>query len=215
MLFKKHIYIIYIGFWCLLPIVIVSFFCNTIVLENSKNKSFSDASKISHNKVGLVLGTSKYLKNGKLNPYFTCRIKATQKLYNANKISFILVSGDNSQIDYNEPLDFKKELVLLGIPENKIILDYAGFRTLDSVVRANKIFNLNSFTIISQPFHTRRALFISNVNNLNAIAFNAEEIEGTANIFSSIREYFARTKVLLDFLFGIEPKFLGEKILIK
>lgn len=215
MLFKKNIYIFHIGFWCLLPIVIASFFCNTIVLENSKNKSFSDASKIPHNNVGLVLGTSKYLKNGKLNPYFTSRIKATQKLYSANKISFILVSGDNSQKEYNEPLDFKNELVLLGIPENKIILDYAGFRTLDSVIRANKIFDLNSFTIISQPFHTRRALFISNVNNLNAIAFNAEEIEGTANIFTSIREYFARTKVLLDFLFGIEPKFLGEKILIK
>ena len=105
---------------------------------------------IKKNKVGLVLGTAKVLQNGRLNLYFKYRIEATVALYKEGKIEFVLVSGDNSVKGYDEPTDFKDELVKRGIPPEKIFLDYAGFRTLDSVIRAKEIFGQEQITIISQ-----------------------------------------------------------------
>jgi SanA protein len=113
--------------------------------------------------VGLVLGTSQYLKNGYLNWYFKYRIEATVELYKKGKIDFILVSGDNSHKNYDEPTAFKNELIKRGIPADQIYLDYAGFRTLDSVVRAKEIFGQTSITIISQKFHNERAIYWSQI----------------------------------------------------
>lgn len=192
-----------------IPVFIFSLFCNFIVIENTSNQ-YNEISKLPYNDFGLVLGTSKYLKSGKINPYFQNRISATFELFKAKKIKYILISGDNSRKDYNEPLDFKTELIKLGIPEDKIFLDYAGFRTLDSVIRAKEIFGLEDFTIISQDFHNTRALFIANYNKVNAIAYNADNTKfKTLNL---TREYLARTKVILDIILKIQPKFLGDKI---
>lgn len=192
-----------------IPIFMFSLFCNFIVIENVSNQ-YNSIDAIPYNEFGLVLGTSKYLKSGNINPYFQNRISATIELFKANKIKYILISGDNSRNDYNEPLDFKTELIKLGIPEDKIFLDFAGFRTLDSVIRAKKIFGLQDFTIISQDFHNTRALFIANCNKINAVAYNADNTKfKTLNL---TREYLARTKVILDIILKIQPKYLGNKI---
>src|SRR5699024_6999105 len=119
----------------------------------AKGQTCSSVEEIPQNKVGLLLGTSQYLKGGGVNPFFKYRIEAAVELYNHGKIDFILVSGDNKHSSYNEPRDFKQALITAGIPDDKIILDYAGFRTLDSVIRANKVFGQDSITIISQQFH--------------------------------------------------------------
>lgn len=188
---------------------------NKVIVRNTKDKVYSDVTKIKTNKVGLVLGTSKTLKSGRINLYFKYRIDATVKLYKSNKISFVLISGDNGNKNYDEPTDFKNELIKHGIPANKIYLDYAGFRTLDSVVRAKEIFGQNSITIISQKFHNERAIYIAEKNGISAVGFNAKDINGKYGLKVKIREYFARTKVFLDILFGVEPKFLGDKIIIQ
>ena len=119
---------------------------NYVIDKNAENKTFSSVNK---NSVGLVLGTAKILKNGRVNLYFTYRIRATLALYKSGKIAFVLVGGDNGNKNYDEPTDFKNELVKSGIPTNRIFLDYAGFRTLDSVVRGKKVFGQNKFIIIS------------------------------------------------------------------
>ena len=106
----------------------------------------------------------------------------------------------------------KNELIKKGIPENRIFLDFAGFRTLDSVVRSNKVFGQKSITIISQKFHNERAIYLAEKHGLKAIGFNAEEVVGRSGIKTKIREYFARVKVFVDLLFNVEPKFLGESI---
>ena len=197
-----------------LPILLV-LFSNYSIEKNSKNKMFFDASQIEKNKVGLVLGTSRTLKNGTINLYFKYRIEATVELFNKGKIDFILISGDNGNKNYDEPTDFKNELVKFGIPENKIFLDYAGFRTLDSVIRAKEIFGQQNITIISQQFHNERAIYLAEKNGINAIGFNAKDVSGRYGIKVKIREYFARTKVFIDILFRVKPKFLGKKIEIK
>ena len=171
---------------------------------------FDDVSTISKNKVGLILGTGKYTADGNVNLFFKYRIDAAVKLFKAGKIKYILVSGDNSQKDYNEPSDFKNDLIKEGIPEDKIFLDYAGFRTLDSVVRAKEIFGQTSITIISQKFHNQRAIYIANHFDINAVGFNAKDA-----YTSHFREYLARPKASLDLIFNVQPKFLGDPIIIR
>ena len=191
------------------------FISNYIIVGAAKNKTFSTLSEIPKNKVGLVLGTSKYLKDGRVNLYFTYRINATVQLFKSGKIDFVLISGDNGSVNYDEPNDFKNELLKKGIPEDKIFLDYAGFRTLDSVVRAKEIFGQNSVTIISQEFHNERAIYLASKHALSAVGYNAKDVSLNYGFKTQLREYLARTKAFLDIVIGIEPKFLGNKIEIK
>lgn len=185
---------------------------NLIIDLNADGKTFSDIDTIPHRRVGLVLGTSKRIRSGGPNPYYTNRITATVKLFKAGKIDFVLVSGDNGSIYYNEPDTFKKDLIIGGIPEEKIFLDHAGFRTLDSMVRAKEIFGLEQVTIISQKFHNERAIYIAERKGLSAIGFNATDISATEGFKVQFREYFARVKVFLDLLANTQPKFFGEKV---
>lgn len=209
---KKRAYIILL--LLILPFILI-LTSNYSVENNAQNKTYSDASKIKKNKVGLVLGTAKTLKNGRINLYFKYRINATVELYKKNKIDFVLISGDNGNKNYDEPTDFKNELIKKGIPENKIFLDYAGFRTLDSVVRCKEIFGQENITIISQKFHNERAIYLAENNGINAIGFNARDVSGKYGLRVKAREYLARTKVFVDILFRVKPKFLGNKIEIK
>ncbi|MFB9052486.1 vancomycin high temperature exclusion protein [Formosa undariae] len=210
---KKKILII-ISILVLFNLVLI-YGANTAIETNAKNKTFTESNQIPKNKVGLVLGTSKFLTNGELNLYFKYRIDATVDLFENGKIDFVLVSGDNGTINYDEPTDFKASLMQRGIPENKIVLDYAGFRTLDSVVRAKEIFGQTEITVISQQFHNERAIYLANKNGIKAIGFNAKDVSARYGLKVQLREYLARTKVFLDILFGVQPKFLGEKIVIK
>lgn len=174
--------------------------------------TYSSVSEIPHNRTGLVLGTSKYLTKGGLNQFFLNRIEATTQLYFAQKIDYIVVSGDNAHRNYNEPREMRRELIARGVPKDHIYLDYAGFRTLDSVMRIEQIFKQKSVTIISQDFHNERAIYIARHHNIEAIGFNAEDVEKDFFI-PSIREFFARIKCILDvYIFNSKPKFLGESI---
>lgn len=186
--------------------------CNAIIPASTNNQIYSDANLLPHNKVGLILGTSQYLSSGRENLYFTYRINAAIKLYKTGKIDFFVVSGDNGRKEYDEASDMKNALAAQGVPENKIFLDYAGFRTFDSVIRMNKIFGQTDFTIISQRFHNERAVYIANRLGLNTVAFNAQDVSAYSGFKTNLREKFARVKVFVDFLIGKEPKFLGEMI---
>lgn len=190
-------------------------FANYRINHTTANQIFTNTELIPHNKVGLLLGTSKYLKSGNSNLYFEYRITATESLFKSGKIENVVISGDNSRKDYNEPQDMKNELIKRGIPENKIYLDYAGFRTFDSVYRMKEIFGQTSFTIISQEFHNQRAIYIANQLQLNTVGFNSKDVDAYYGIKTKLREKLARTKVMLDLLFGKKPKFLGEKIMIE
>lgn len=174
----------------------------------------SDLQKLPKEKTGLLLGTSKTLSNGSQNTYFTYRIDAAVKLFKAGKIQNIIVSGNNSVEHYNEPKDMKLALIAAGIPEKKIFEDFAGFRTLDSVVRAKEIFGQKSYIIISQKFHNERAVFIARKNGIDALGYNAIDVNSYFGFKTNMREYLARVKVFVDFLTHKKPKFKGQKIQI-
>ena len=209
---KKIIYTILI---LIVLFVITIFSCNAIINQSAKGKTFNSVNAIPKNKVGLVLGTAKKVTSGSPNKYYTNRISATIALFNAHKVDFILVSGDNGSIYYNEPKAIKNDLIQGGIPEEKIFLDYAGFRTYDSMIRAKYVFDLDSVTVISQQFHNDRAIYIAQKKGLHAIGFNAKDVSASNGIKVQLREYFARVKVFLDIITNKQPKFYGEKITIK
>lgn len=186
--------------------------CNAFVHWSSKDRLFTEIKQVPYNKVGMVLGTSYLLESGRPNYYFVYRIRAAAALYHAGKVDYLLVSGDNGRADNNEPLDMKRLLMAEGVPADRIYLDYAGFRTLDSVVRSKEIFGQKEMTIISQKFHNQRALFLAEQYNIDAVAFNAKDIQAKVGIKVLVREAFARVKAILDvYVLRTAPKYLGPK----
>ena len=182
----------------LVLMLLAVYFSNFLVKRTAKTKLYNTTESIPFNKVGLLLGTGKKLSNGNLNLYYKYRIDAAVTLFKANKISYILISGDNSKTNYDEPTEMKNDLILQGVPANKIILDYAGFRTLDSVVRSQVIFGLDKITVISQEFHNERALYIAKQKGIEAVGFNAKSVTARYGFKTQLREKLARVKMILD-----------------
>lgn len=185
--------------------IVVMLICNQIVVSNAKGKVFSDIDSIKYNKVGLLLGTTPQARIGRItNYFFIYRIDAAEQLYKAGKIENILISGDENSLDgINETECMRDSLVARGVPADAIILDGKGYRTICSVVNANKIFGLKSFTIISQEFHNERALYQAEHLALdleNIQAYNAEMPKSRRAFLTTIREYFARVKMFWDLL---------------
>lgn len=201
--------------WCVWPflaLALLTLLANALVIYNARGKTFNDIKQLPSYRVGLVLGTTPRLIGGSVNPYFRHRVHAAADLLLNNKVSYLLVSGDNGTRGYNEPIEFQKALIQLGVPSDKIILDYAGFRTLDSVVRAKKVFGQNRFIIISQKFHNERAIYLAEHHGIEAIGFNAKTVNHRFGWKVLIREYFARVKVFLDIVLNVQPKFLGDSL---
>jgi SanA protein len=190
--------------------------CNIWVVQSTQSRVFTDFSKIPHSKVALVLGTSSRLVDGNPNPFFVNRMARAAELFHLKKIDHLILSGDNRTKYYNEPEKMKGALLALGVPDSIITLDFAGVRTFDSIVRSKEIFGQDSIVIITQTFHSYRALFISDRVNVHAFAAVANEPQSEKGVLVYLREYFARTKAVMDFyLLETVPKHLGKKEPIK
>lgn len=188
---------------------------NIIIEQSTKSDIFQTVDKTPEKKVALLLGTSRYTTRGYTNLFFKHRISAAVSLYTQGKIKHIIVSGDNSLKSYNEPREMKKALMALGIPDSAITLDYAGFRTLDSVVRCKEIFGQTEVIIISQRFHVERALFIAKKYKMEAVGFAAQDPPDKYSFKTHFREYFAKTKAVIDlYIINKKPKFLGKREVI-
>ena len=194
-----------IGFISIFAVVCIALMliCNQIVVSNAEGKVFSDIDSIKYNKVGLLLGTTPQARIGRItNYFFIYRIDAAEQLYKAGKIEKILISGDENSLDgINEPECMRDSLVARGVPADSIILDGKGYRTICSVVNANKVYGLKSFTIISQEFHNERAIYQAEHLGLdveNIQAYNAKMPKSRRAFLTTIREYFARVKMFID-----------------
>lgn len=197
----------------LIVLVLVILFSNYHIITSTSDYIYHSTDSLPYNRVGLVLGTSQYLRGGGTNPYFRYRIDAAERLYRAGKIDYFIVSGDNSAHSYNEPQVMQAALEERGVPSGHIFADYAGFRTLDSVVRCKEVFGQKSVTIVTQEFHGRRAVFIARHKGLDAVAFAAGNVPAEFGGKVMIRELFAKVKAVLDvYIFRTGPRFLGEPI---
>lgn len=188
----------------------------TVVIgKAARGRTYSDIRDIPHRRVGLVLGCSRQLSDGRPNLFFRNRIGAAAELYRAGKVDYLLVSGDNHIHAYDEATDMKNALIQSGVPPEKIHCDFAGFRTLDSVVRAKEVFGQKDVTIISQEFHNERAIFIASHRGLDAIGFNAPEVNAYDSFKTRCREKLARVATLVDvFVLHRKSRFLGEQVAI-
>jgi SanA protein len=196
------------------PVTGILFFilCNVWVVGSTSSNVFSDNNKLPDHRVALVLGTSNKTTAGTPNQFFEKRMDTAAELYKIGKIDHFILSGDNRSKFYNEPVEMQKALIQRGVPKKAITLDYAGLRTLDSVVRCKEIFGQNEIIIITQPFHSYRAIFISKYYDMDAVAMVASDPGLDVSIKIRIREYFARTKAVLDlYVLGTEPRHLGKK----
>ena len=199
-----------------LSVILFLFFAPSILIVlSSKNRTYDSVEELPYNRVGLLLGTSKYVTTGHINLYYKYRIAAAVELFNAKKIDYILISGDNGQVEYNEPKTIRDDLIKMGIPSDRIFLDYAGFRTWDSIIRAKKVFGEIKFTVISQEFHNERAIFIGLRNKMDIIGFNARDVSRKYGGKTKFREKFARIKLMIDIIFNKQPRYLGKTIEIK
>lgn len=169
----------------------------------------SHPAEVAPTAVALVPGTARSTHRGRPNPFYRARLEAAAALYHQGRIRGILVSGDNGSRYYNEPEAMRRDLRALGVADAHITLDYAGFRTLDSVIRAQKVFGLEHFIIVSQRFHAERGVFIARHYGIEAYGLAAVDPGGWGGIKVRLREILARSMALWDLLSGRAPKFLG------
>ena len=189
-------------------------FSNIWVIESTRSQIYK-SENAQFNEVALVLGTSKRTSSGGENRFFAERMNTAAQLHQNNRIKHLIVSGDNGSKYYNEPRDMLVALGNLNIPDSVVTLDFAGFRTLDSVVRSKEVFGQHSVTIITQEFHCYRSLFIANFIGMKAVAVSADD-GGPIGISLAIREMIARTVAVLDlYVFQRKPKFLGEQVTLE
>ena len=189
--------------------------CQWVVMGTGRGRLYDTIAEVPVRDVGLLLGTTEKHPDGSHNLYFDYRITAAAELYKAGKIRHVLVSGDNRRADYDEPACMHRALLKAGVPESAMTLDCAGFRTLDSVVRAKKVFGQDKFTLISQRFHDQRALLIADHYGIDAIGYCAADVGLQQGLRIQIREALARVKAVMDlYLLHTPPKFLGPHIAI-
>jgi SanA protein len=192
--------------------VVLILAANIWVVKSTEHDVLSDYNLLPDHGVILVLGTSYKQTDGSPNVFFANRIKTAAQLYKDGKAIHFLLSGDNRTRYYNEPAEMKKALMKEGVPDSAITLDYAGLRTLDSIVRSKEVFGQNNIIIITQPFHSYRALFISRYYDIHAVALVADEPGQRYAPKVYWREYFARAKAVLDlYVFKTAPRHMGEK----
>ena len=186
------------------------FWANRVCGAVAKGRIFRSLDEVPANDVALVLGTGKLTAQGRPNLHFQQRIAAATELFHAGKVRHLIVSGDNHVMGYDEPTDMRDALAAAGVPTNAITCDYAGFRTLDSVVRANAVFGLTNFTIVTEEFHCPRALWIAKARRLNAVAFAAPDLSLRWSARVRAREALARVLCGLDlYVLRTQPKFPG------
>ena len=174
---------------------------------------YDDIRQLPHKRATLLLGTTKYVAKGRKNYFYLYRIRAAVDLWKAGKIDAIVASGDNGTRYYDETTAMYRDLRRAGVPRRYIARDYAGFRTLDSVVRAGMDFGLRDYIIITQRFHLERAIYIARAKGQKVVGYVAKDIPGTPAAYRmKLREILARAKAFADlYVLGTMPKFYGGK----
>jgi SanA protein len=172
--------------------------CQWWVCAAGNDRIFERIDNVPENEVGLVLGTTKWATKGQLNRFFSYRMDAAFRLYKSGKVRRLLLSGNGIDPGRGEPEQMRNDLIARGVPPGALDIDNSGIRTLDSIVRAKRVYGLNKMTIISQEFHNRRALFFCSAYGIDAVGFNAEDVPLSEARRTFLREFLARIDAVLE-----------------
>ncbi|MFE7751457.1 vancomycin high temperature exclusion protein [Streptomyces sp. NPDC057428] len=159
--------------------------------------------------VAVVFGAG--LWQGRPSPYLAHRLDAAAELYRSGKVRVVLVTGDNSRVEYDEPDAMRRYLTARGVPGARIVSDYAGFDTWDSCVRAKRIFGVDRAVLVSQGFHIRRAIALCRSAGIDVYGVGVDDVHDVTWYYGGTREVFAAGKALLDAVFEPDPHFLGPR----
>ncbi|WP_335937003.1 SanA/YdcF family protein [Streptomyces sp. PTD5-9] len=159
--------------------------------------------------VAVVFGAG--LWHGRPTPYLAHRLDAAVELYRAGKVKAVLVTGDNGSEEYDEPDAMRTYLKAHGVPDQRIVSDFAGFDTWDSCVRAKKIFGVDRAVLVTQGFHIRRAITLCRSAGIDAYGVGVDAVHDTTWYYGGAREVFAAGKAALEAAFKPEPRFLGPQ----
>ena len=151
-------------------------------------------------RIGIVLG-AKVWESGEPSNVLYDRVVTAVELYRAGRVKKILMSGDNPTETYDEPTAMKATAVKLGVPENDIILDFAGRRTYDTCFRAKEIFAVQKAIIVTQEFHQARALYLCNNLGVNSIGITADRRKYEGERYWAFREFFSRASAWFEINF--------------
>lgn len=194
-----------------LVLAVVGF--NSWIVLRSHDRVAAVVEAVPVTRVALVLGTSRTLQSGRTNMHWKGRMDAAAALWKAGKVRQILVSGDNRRTNYNEPRDMRDGLVERGVPVEMITLDYAGLRTLDSVIRAQEIFDVQECVIVSDDFHLPRALWLADRRGIRVTGFHGPALSWDLSGKTRVREWLARMNAALEeWVLGTEATHYGEKV---
>ncbi|HEY1051075.1 MAG TPA: ElyC/SanA/YdcF family protein [Prosthecobacter sp.] len=196
-------------------ILAVVFGCEWRISRAAKGRCFDEADLVPETPVAVVLGASPRLADGRANLFFLPRLESAAALFKAGRVKALIVSGDNGTRGYDEPTEMKRLLVQMGVPEARVICDFAGFRTLDSVVRAKEVFGQTRVVFVSQRFHNERAIYLARAAGMEAHGLNTRDVSVAVAPKTFLREKLACVKAVLDVtVLNTRPKFLGEKIAV-
>lgn len=203
---KRIFYIFKTAFLILELSFLLMIGANMWVYSLIDGRSYDKISRTPPRETALVLGTSPKMKSGDGNPYFISRMDAVALLYHHGKIKKIIVSGEKSP-GYDEPAAMKNYLMYQeGVPEEIITEDPKGFNTHASILRCKNVYKSKNIIIVTQGFHNIRSLFFARNNNLNAIGFNAAEINKPESFYrNQFREFLARNLAVFYYLTGFSP----------
>lgn len=207
-----------LGWWWLavlvLAVLALVWGCEWWISRAARGRCFELLEAVPEAPVGVVLGAAPKLANGQTNLFFVRRLEAAAALFKAGRVKALIVSGDNGTRGYDEPTAMQRGLVELGVPEARIVCDFAGFRTLDSVVRAKEVFGQTRVIFVSQRFHNERAIYLARASGVEAHGFDAAAVPVAAAPKTFLREKLASVKAVLDIILGTRPKFLGKKVAV-
>lgn len=184
-----------------LGVILVVAVCNILVECNANGRTFTRVEDLPMSKYGVLLGTTPMSRYGCENEFFTHRINATAELYKAGKIQSLIISGDSCSLNgCNEPQEMRDTLVAKGVPFDIIMLDGAGFCTINSVENVRRTFGVDTCVVISQAFHNERFIYLGDAYGLHAVGYNAQDPPLVGSMLVHIREWLARVKVFVDLI---------------
>jgi SanA protein len=205
-MFKKIIKVVLKMFWYLVfgsaAVLILARAVTSLV---AWNKTYGE-SDVPARRVAIVFGAG-LTRSGEATPVLKDRVETGARLYFAGKAEKLLMSGDNRFVEYNEPEAMRQVALSLGVPDQDIVLDYAGRRTYDSCYRAKKIFGVSEAILVTQKFHLARALFLCNALGLDGVGVEANNRAYLKRslLFWNLRELPATLTAFADVLTRPEP----------